>query len=575
MAHARSILSWLILCAACLLPGAALAQESRPPGGSDASISGVVTTADGVTPLADAQVLLIDVTGEPVGFRVTGGDGTYTFNNIPVGSYRVKAERVGYVESYSNGSPSLERAEFLPVTGVNAYHIDFALDLPGGISGMITAADGVTALDSAAVYVYDYASGRSLGLTFTTPDGWYAINYLAPGEYLVKAVSMGSVSAYTGGSFNAESAPPVSVGGGAITQGVDFVMQPAALFTGMVTEADGITPIPRAAVYAYEYGGAEPIAWVESHGDGTFTLPVPAGTYQLTAYQFNHEARDYNSDMTQRAAEPLSIDAGQIRGGMAFALAGVGAVSGSVYQPDGITPAGGVSVLIYDSPNATIHTYSTTTLANGAYSRPVLEGTYYFSAISPAFGTIYYDQKLTLQASDAVSVPPNTQVSAIDMIFFSPADAATLDGTVTFQRSVAKPNIVWSMPLQVTITADGALSPIYSNTVFTDLNGIFSIPGIPPGAYQVRIKQSHALANAIGVTLVTGSNAADLGTLREGDATNDNRVNISDFSLLALAFGKAQGQDGFAPEADFNEDDAVTIADFSLLAANFGSTGAP
>ncbi|MBK8027195.1 MAG: hypothetical protein IPK19_38850 [Chloroflexi bacterium] len=76
------------------------------------------------------------------------------------------------------------------------------------------------------------------------------------------------------------------------------------------------------------------------------------------------------------------------------------------------------------------------------------------------------------------------------------------------------------------------------------------------------------------MTLQAGLNEIDIGTLREGDANDDNIVNISDFSLLASAFGKSEGQAGFDARADFNEDGVINIADFSLLASNFGQSGA-
>ncbi|MBK8022474.1 MAG: hypothetical protein IPK19_13865 [Chloroflexi bacterium] len=57
-----------------------------------------------------------------------------------------------------------------------------------------------------------------------------------------------------------------------------------------------------------------------------------------------------------------------------------------------------------------------------------------------------------------------------------------------------------------------------------------------------------------------------------GDINRDGSVNISDFSILAAAFGSATGSATYNPAADLNMDLAVNISDFSLLAANFGKT---
>jgi len=59
-----------------------------------------------------------------------------------------------------------------------------------------------------------------------------------------------------------------------------------------------------------------------------------------------------------------------------------------------------------------------------------------------------------------------------------------------------------------------------------------------------------------------------------GDANNDNTINVSDFSLVAVAFGKSLGASGYDTRTDFNGDATINIADFSLLAGNFGQVGA-
>ncbi len=441
----------------------------------------------------------------------------------------------------------------------------------GSIQGVVRAADG-SPIDTAAVYVYDFITGENLGLAFTAPDGWYSIDYLLPGEYLVRAVDMHSVPQYAGGAHSAQAAQPVSVTAGAVTGAVDFALQPAAFFAGVVTRADGVTPLARAAVYAYDAETGAEAAWVETRADGSYTLVVPPGAYRLTAYQFDYQARHYHSDRTRADAEAVSVTAGETRSSIDFPLSSVGIVSGAVYQPDGVTPAGGVTVFVYDSPTATVHTYSTTTLPNGTYSRAVIAGTYYIGTTNASFGSVYYNQKLNLAAADAVSIPANTQVGDIVMRYFGLSGGATLLGDVGLEgrASVTKPNPRWSVPVNVTITPQSGGSPIYIGTVNTNDNGILTIADIPPGAYTIRIKGTNTLAAVTNVTLISGGNSVALGTLRAGNANGDDRINVSDFVILAATFGRAQGGEGYDARADFNGDNVVNINDFSLLAANFG-----
>jgi hypothetical protein len=70
-----------------------------------------------------------------------------------------------------------------------------------------------------------------------------------------------------------------------------------------------------------------------------------------------------------------------------------------------------------------------------------------------------------------------------------------------------------------------------------------------------------------------GSVSADFGTLRPGDANEDNRIDILDFSALARAFGRTSGQEGFDTQADFNNDDKISILDFTILAVSYGQMG--
>jgi len=164
----------------------------------------------------------------------------------------------------------------------------------------------------------------------------------------------------------------------------------------------------------------------------------------------------------------------------------------------------------------------------------------------------------------------NEYVHKVEVVRDSPAvtptptvtsSACSIQGSVDLQGRPSPPNSAWSIPLTVTVGAA-------SYSVSTDLYGDFSLPGLTPGTYSIRVKNHHTLSNLkSGVTLVTGANAVDLGELQEGDADDNNCVNITDFSVLASNFL------GYDARADFNEDGLVNITDFSLLATNFGECG--
>ena len=107
--------------------------------------------------------------------------------------------------------------------------------------------------------------------------------------------------------------------------------------------------------------------------------------------------------------------------------------------------------------------------------------------------------------------------------------------------------------------------------VTSNADGTFSVTPPSPGSWHVSVKERRTLATVR--TGAPGGDVLDFGTLRAGDANNDNKVNIVDFSMLATTFGKSAGDAGYDDRADFNGDGKVNIVDFSLLASNFGTTG--
>jgi hypothetical protein len=153
-------------------------------------------------------------------------------------------------------------------------------------------------------------------------------------------------------------------------------------------------------------------------------------------------------------------------------------------------------------------------------------------------------------------------------------DCATLAGNVTLQGRPAAPSPRWVTSLTVKLTAPGSGALRYTFSPTTDSSGYFTLTGIEPGTYDVWVKSSHTLQNKASLTLTTGNNSLALGTLREGDANDDNVISVLDFSVLASTFNRCQGSTGYDSRADFNQDGCATLLDFSRLAANYDQIGA-
>jgi Divergent InlB B-repeat domain/Dockerin type I domain len=151
---------------------------------------------------------------------------------------------------------------------------------------------------------------------------------------------------------------------------------------------------------------------------------------------------------------------------------------------------------------------------------------------------------------------------------------ATVNGSVSLSGRPVPPNNQWLTNLTIKFLSPGTSTVHYTFTVNTDNMGEFSIPGLVPGTYDILTKGATTLQNKLSSKVITnGLNAFTMGTLKEGDANNDNYVNATDFSLLAASYGKCLGTAGYNDYTDFNNDNCVTGADFSLLAANYGLGG--
>ena len=151
---------------------------------------------------------------------------------------------------------------------------------------------------------------------------------------------------------------------------------------------------------------------------------------------------------------------------------------------------------------------------------------------------------------------------------------AKLLGSVALQGRPTAPDPTWMAPLSVTLHQPGASTPLLTFGVQTDDLGRFGIESIVAGTYDIRVKGPTTLAaKRTGLVLGGGDNQVALGTLLEGDANNDNLVDVADASILAASFGLRLGHPSYDPAADFNRDGVVNAVDQGLLQDNYGKSG--
>ena len=160
------------------------------------------------------------------------------------------------------------------------------------------------------------------------------------------------------------------------------------------------------------------------------------------------------------------------------------------------------------------------------------------------------------------------------------AGDACLEGHVDFglARGGAAPNDKWIEPFEVHLfVAGGAELGCSPVTATTNDTGVFRIWGIPPGTYNISVKNWTCLREVkLGETLLVDvPNVVDFGTLLQGDADNNNYVVMADLGAMLPAWNKQVGDPEYSVKFDFNRDGYVTMADLGVMLPNWNGAGAP
>jgi len=115
----------------------------------------------------------------------------------------------------------------------------------------------------------------------------------------------------------------------------------------------------------------------------------------------------------------------------------------------------------------------------------------------------------------------------------------------------------------------------YNQVHTTDANGEINLTGLDKTQYDITetVKGTGwVLADANPRTIdLTGNTTVDFGNQLPGDANQDEKVNLADFTILKANFGVDPA--GWTA-GNFNTDTTVNLADFTILKASFG-LGAP
>jgi hypothetical protein len=148
---------------------------------------------------------------------------------------------------------------------------------------------------------------------------------------------------------------------------------------------------------------------------------------------------------------------------------------------------------------------------------------------------------------------------------------------VGLQGRPAAPAATWVISVEVKVYSVLTPTTPYSTVMrTTDQYGNFDLSGIGVGLNNITVKGIHTLRllkSDIDVA-ASGPTNIDMGTLLEGDANNDNKVNAADAAILGTAYWGMRPSAPYDARADFNNNGRIDARDSSLMATNYWLTGA-
>lgn len=213
--------------------------EPNSDGGTISPVTDLLVTLNGISNLT-GHVTFDDATPVRFGWveavhetrgertrAVIEGDGYYRFSGLPLGNYQLRF----YDELHEHFSPV--HFVTLDTDGGQVVH-DAAMDTSYFVSGRVFEPNGVDPIDNALVTIFKkdhHGRLRRLYHAFSGSDGFYDIDYLFPGNYVVEVVNSDNSKAYSGSLFILDSdrthhnfitTEPVSIQGTVIDQNNGF-----------------------------------------------------------------------------------------------------------------------------------------------------------------------------------------------------------------------------------------------------------------------------------------------------------------------------------------------------------------
>ncbi|MBM7553900.1 carboxypeptidase regulatory-like domain-containing protein [Thalassobacillus pellis] len=402
-----------------------------------ATLLGVVSDRETEEPIEDALVRVFDLSGTFITSSLTDSTGQYIFTNLAPGTYTLIASAEGYGNEVGAVTLTVDEVEFL----------DFALlQQSASLSGTVRDASNGQPISTVLVQVFRIGTDIPVASVLSDENGAYDITGLEPREYRV---------VYSKENYSREVFRILLENGEDRTLDV-LLERNAASIRGQVVDSQSGTPITRANVTLVIRGSGIIVAAVETDPNGNYLLQsLPPGNYDLI---FSREGYVTETrQVTLSKNEDLLINV--------------------ALEPNPATITGNVSSAETMAPieNALIQIFS----ANGTFLGETLtnsEGNYQITGL-PSGTFILIVRASGHQASFRTITLSSGEIAEEN--FLLQGNPASISGFVTDVCNEAP--IVQAL---VQIFPEGLDVPIRST--LTDVDGFYTLTGLPPGVFQVR-----------------------------------------------------------------------------------------
>ena len=402
------------------------------------TVSGTVTDSDGNAIPNAAITLNSNSVFGGTSTTVSDSSGKYSLPTIFVGAFTVTAQDpTGRRGGQATGNVT---SDGQTVTA------NIKLGAAGSITGNVTLADGVTVVAGAQVSLSSY--GLS---TITDANGNFAFNIVPTGTYQLSATNPATGDKGSGSGT-------ISTQDQVVTVNIKLNGQGQVLVTVVDGSGADVAGAQLTLTSSTSFGGSQ-TGVTQTNGTYTFAK-VLAGAFTISA-------TDTTTQLSGTATGSVSVNGSTP---ITVTLQPAGNIGGTVFGPDGATPAPGIQVQLQGQVNRT-----TTSAADGSYQFATVPINTYALAAVDSYGNVRASAANVALTSQGQTVTQNL----------------TLIGVGTVSGLVSNPDGTPAVGIGVTLNS---LAPGYTRSfpTATDVNGNYSITQVPVGGFNVTALQQSA-----------------------------------------------------------------------------------